>query len=483
MYQKLAHILRVNDKLLVTVDQKNTFELHCLAETFYYQQKTETGYNKIFLGELLTETIWAGSPGLFDRITAWLGKRHFKLEITDGRENRDADLERPDYGILYPLVAQRIMTSLSLDENGIYDFPTGSGKSRVIATLLDYIGTKKQGIIIGGSTNETEQLYKTLKTWCPQHKLALRTGRIKTPPARVTITTIESAKKLPEEMKNAEFFIGDEIHKSGRPTGIALLKQLTHKCAYKFGLTATLERIDNNDQWLEAEIGPVLARIEYQEAEENQIVVPINVWTYHTKCGGDLLWEGWDINLNTDLPLPIIEAMGIYKNKFLSAFLADIIQKELPKDLSTLICIEKRQQAELINHFLDTRHQAESIPLLHALLPKGAFFGLREGFKKRTPLKMFATKVLNVGYDYPELEAVVNGVGMLRKTDSIQRTGRAARIAKDKHEGILIEVIQNYNPMLKKLSHKRLELYRSYGWNIIEKEIPSPKYRAIEQPK
>jgi superfamily II DNA or RNA helicase len=429
------------------------------------------------IGQTVSPFFWKGPPGLYQRVLNTLKTNHQPYHVLDQRDRRTGQIFRPDYNLLYPDVARDVLTLFASNENGTLILPTGSGKSNVTAVILDFLGTQAHGVVVGGSVFETKQLYRNLIKLCPFHKISLYTSNQKTRPARVVVTNVESCHNAIDPEK-IEFFIGDEIHKSAKNTGIKLLEKLGAKCAYRYGLTATYDRSDRKECYIEAHIGPVIQEMTYQKGVENEIVAPMKVWTYETPTETQLMEAGWP-PCPQEGDLYALEAAAVYRYDYLSCLTADICATQIPPTESLLICIEKIRQGRAINWYLHQRHGLKA-PILHAKLHPKKIEALKEGFKQKTPRILIATKSLNTGYDYPELAYVFNAVSMFRQTDTIQRSGRASRKFPNKTHGTVIEIKHNYCHAMTFYDEKRFELYRSLGWEIIPKKIQSPSFHKYE---
>ena len=202
------YLIRYNHQLLVlglANDQLTALDqaCHCPATT---EEEPRP------MGQRLPGPLFLSPPGLFHRVEHWLREKALPYQVRDQRLGKPGDIDRPDWTLLYPLVAQKLKAVLVQNENGVILAPTGSGKSRIVATLLDYIGPTQTGVVIGGSTTETLQLYAELKKLCPYHKFGLRTGVSKTPPERVMVTTVESAAKAVDLTKIAVDIIHHDHH-------------------------------------------------------------------------------------------------------------------------------------------------------------------------------------------------------------------------------------------------------------------------------
>lgn len=462
----MIYLIRYNHQLLVlglANDQLTALDqaCHCPATT---EEEPRP------MGQRLPGPLFLSPPGLFHRVEHWLREKALPYQVRDQRLGKPGDIDRPDWTLLYPLVAQKLKAVLVQNENGVILAPTGSGKSRIVATLLDYIGPTQTGVVIGGSTTETLQLYAELKKLCPYHKFGLRTGVSKTPPERVMVTTVESAAKA-VDLTKIDFFIADEAHKSGKRTGLDHLRAIGEQCRYRFGLTAEIRRYDRHEHWLEAHLGHVLIDIPYCEAQREGMVAPMQVWLYDTPTRQEIECGGWNLLILEDLPYQL-ERTAIFNNEFFNHLVAAVVDQDIGPEEPMLICVEKVKQGEMLQAFLKKR--GRHIPLLHSQLPAPVVRELRDNFRSGKIPQLIATKILNTGFNRPDLVYVLNAIGMLRLSDTVQRSGRATRPQKKDGytNGVVIDFCHNYHPTLQALTQKRIQIYQERGWQILRKPIP-----------
>lgn len=144
---------------------------------------------------------------------------------------------------------------------GIISMPTGTGKSMVIAMLINKF--KVNTLIIVPNLGLKNQLIKTLNSAFGKTKY-------------ITVENVDSPKL--KNMANFDMLIIDECHHSAAKT-YHKLNKVWNNVYYRFFLTATPYRSNDAEQiLLECIAGQLIYELSYKEAIEKKYIVPIRAY-------------------------------------------------------------------------------------------------------------------------------------------------------------------------------------------------------------
>jgi superfamily II DNA or RNA helicase len=175
----------------------------------------------------------------------------------------DYDTSKLDARAQYqePLVATALMSC-----DGVLVSPTGSGKT-VIETMM-ICRLKRRALVLTHTTEIAKQIATTFK-----HLTGVEPGMIygSVRDVRpVTVGLIQSVRSYDAILKEIGTLIIDEGHHISSPSYLAILAACPAK--YRFGLTATNEKTGGEEAVVQAAIGPVLARIQVKDLQEQGFI-------------------------------------------------------------------------------------------------------------------------------------------------------------------------------------------------------------------
>lgn len=208
--------------------------------------------------------------GLLPRVKEFCKKRGYECIIEDGLEDKDelSVVEAREF-------AKRILSTSTLpleirdyqldsfihcvrNRRALFLSPTASGKSLIIYWLTRYYNRKT--LIIVDSINLLHQLSTNFRQYGFDNVDSaihlIYSGSAKTSKAPITITTWQSATKMPKEwFDKFEVVIGDEAHRYKAKSLKHIMESLEH-CQYRFGFTGSLDGMEVNELTLEGLFGP-----------------------------------------------------------------------------------------------------------------------------------------------------------------------------------------------------------------------------------
>lgn len=201
--------------------------------------------------------------GLLNRLARYL--RDVRIDHTIVRKKHtcvQVELEA-DFGDIVPYPDQQAaVTTAMVKGRGILSLPTGTGKSLVIALLIDKL--KLSTLIVVPNLELKYQLTESLESIFGE-----------TPHIRVE--NIDSAAL--KTAKGYDCLIIDECHHSAARTYHKLNKTAWTGISKRFCLTATPYRNQDNEQLLfEAICGQVIYKLSYEDAVKRGYIVPVEAY-------------------------------------------------------------------------------------------------------------------------------------------------------------------------------------------------------------
>lgn len=153
-------------------------------------------------------------------------------------------------------------------ERGIVVAPTGCGKSFILALMIEQVQVPT--LVIVPSLELKRQLSETLGALFGKDTVGVNKP--------IYVENVDSLRSK-KGIKAYDAVIIDEFHHSGAKTYRKLNKTLLSKTFYKWGLTATPFRSQNNERLLlESVLSKVIASIKYEDAVRNGYIVPMEAY-------------------------------------------------------------------------------------------------------------------------------------------------------------------------------------------------------------
>lgn len=357
--------------------------------------------------------------------------------------------------------------------NGILVMPTGSGKSWVIAEIVNRL--KSNVLVFCPSREILQQNYEKMSTICPSdisiYSASFNSKKI----SRITFATIGSVKAHMEDFNHFKYIIVDECH-SVNPQG-GMYKDF-FDCANRkiLGLTATPYRLTSAQITLDEN-----GRYDPSCEPENKCILKFLTRTrprvfhdviYQVEIQ-TLLQRGYLSRLNY-YDMTILPQEGLKRNTTgmdfdekglfdefekvnLQAHLINIV-KRLQKPKSGI----PRKGILVFTKFLEESEKLcrdiEGCEMLSGDTPKKERERIINDFKSGKIKVLANVGVLTTGFDYPELDTVV----MARPTMSLamyyQILGRAIRPHPNKEAGWIVDLCGNIKRFGRVEDLKLLEL-------------------------
>ncbi len=203
------------------------------------------------------------ASGLLKRVQKWLiSEKLDQVRYISSRVS-PSHLYNPIFRGPTPYVDQLLAVEAAEHYcRGIISWPTGTGKSLIIALIAARLGVKT--LVVVPTTGIRDQLRKDLDNTFTDAKF-------------IDVYNIDSPKL--KTATNYGCLIIDEAHHSASKTYRNLNKTAWNKIYYRFFMTATPFRNDDEEKLLfESICGQVIHRLTYQQAVAKKYIVPIEVY-------------------------------------------------------------------------------------------------------------------------------------------------------------------------------------------------------------
>lgn len=386
------------------------------------------------------------------------------------------------------------------DSGGIIDCVTAWGKTTEIVKVVQSYPQLRIAIVAPGAA-----AVKTLRDRLASFNV--ETGVVdgsNNSRRRVTLVSDRSLMKFNDngDLQNVDLILFDECHKAAAPsTRVALTK------AYKarmFGFTASHGgRSDNGDIVVEGLFGPVIMRVNYDEAVEAGVVAPMYV----------IMMETRGSELNVADPQAKTRH-GVWRNRYRNADFANVAAacREMGQTLVLTATLEhginlhrmlgpewalvygSLPKATLPTGREPTRSEVQAVRRAQAMLEvmkksniemldQKRLHQLQDQFTAGTLQAAVATGVWSYAVDFPKCQFVIRADAMTSDIQSKQATGRGSRLGTD--TGIVIDGEDSWDSTLKRRAEARLRIYKQQKWTILRhkspQEIPAIVQAIIQQ--
>lgn len=294
---------------------------------------------------------------------------------------------------------------------GTISMPTGTGKSMVISLIIEAM--KMRTLIVVPSLEIKKQLTKSIED-------ALGTL------ANITIENIDS--KALQTATDYDLLIVDEAHHVAAKTYHKLNKDVWTKIRYRFFVTATPFRNQNEEQLLfEGIAGRVIYSLDYHKAVANRYIVPVEA--YYIEMPKKILDEYTWTKVYSDL---------VVNNKERNEAIAALTVRLNAERKSTLVLVKEIKHGKIL---------AKLTGLSFANGQDEGTRHLIQKFNNEEIRVLIGTEgILGEGVDTKPCEyVIIAGLGKA-KSAFMQKVGRGVRTFKDKESCKII--------LIKDKSHK-----------------------------
>jgi superfamily II DNA or RNA helicase len=414
--------------------------------------------------------------GLKHRIVGVLNGYNQSWTFTDQRKNvlKPAEYNRLQQfkGLQFRHRQDEMLALIETSEGGVFNVPTGAGKTFTICMLAVVYPSARIAIIAPGRDLLTS-IYKRLKEVVPGQVGQIGGGKCDDT-KRITLCSADSLHRL--RLQDQQLILYDEVHTAG--TDVRMSKLCGQSTDAKFiGFSASPNlRMDGADRAIEAVFGPILMQMSYQEAAQHNMVVPI-----YTRFVRVLPYAG----------SPNIESMPSWRQKqegfwnndhrnHLMASATTAVQEEIGNEPQTLL------MCETVAHCFQLRKFLPHYQLVYSNIEKGlkdrlTALGLYtskddeietnksqylQQFEQGRLKNVIATQCWKQGIDPVHLRIFVRMDGGVSAINSIQLPGRLSRIQNEKLSGVLLDAWDEWCNWGLQRSIKRRSIYARTGYEL-----------------
>ena len=360
------------------------------------------------------------------------------------------------------------MLLAAMDDNGVVNAAGGIGKTYLEALLCTAFS--ELNIIVAIPLKEVvTQTYKKFKELFPDKHIGIIGDGMNDISTDITITTFRSLKSC--ALEKCEMLIVDELQSAGQPTfQNCLLKMHPRRV---FGFSATPDGTFNNtDKLLRGVFGEDIVFFPYIKAEAVEAVVP--GFVYMVKMPQDYVAGNYD-TIETKFKY------NVKKNDVRNALIGKVCSL-IPDGWQTILFVD---------------HVKDHLVPLFKYLPKDAKYLHRDSSKKSAGAfaltnkqqkeialqfannefkTLVATDAFRAGVDIPNCRVVIQAASGSSKVEVLQEALRGSRILTDeqiekfgltkKTHFVLVDFMDNHDPMLEGMARKRIQYYKEQGWDV-----------------
>jgi len=356
---------------------------------------------------------------------------------------------------------------------GRFDCSTAFGKSFMIGAIAKLFPRARIDVVSKSVEVIHGRIYRELLDTIGD--VGIIYGSKKILNRRVMCISLASSSHAPAD---ADILIGDECHELSTERAHGLLSRWERSRNY--GLSASMDlRWDNNDMRAHALFGPVVFRVNYQDAVQAGNVVPITVKWLKIRM---------DYNPASGYSSEEKKKFGIWRNTYRNQKIAEAA-RQYADDIQVLICVATLEHAIQLKRMLpeytlvyrpgtltETRKQGY---VAQGLLTPDEPINNRErhsqlttAFERGELKKVIATSIWNVGVSFNSLQVLFRVDGCASNISSVQIPGRVSRLHDGKVMGVLHDCEDVFDDGFSRNSKIRMAMYDKLGFTQ-EKERPS----------
>ena len=494
-----VELIRYGNRLIVNSKDPRVFDvvqhvLTCIEVTpLYGAARTKAKRENRSLMQTVTIDLFTRDAknrlvtafGFYRRVTTELRSKGYTVVFNNLTEYPRPDAYQADWDRLNDLNfelryrQQDALQAIERYNNGRIDCPPGWGKSFVIGCAAILFPNAKIVVSTKSVDVMVQRLYPELSQMIPE--VGLRGGGRRVPGHRIFCVTADSLHHAPAD---ADFVFYDECHEAPVDSVSTKLARFTH--AHMWGFSASHDmRIDGKDIICEGLFGPIRLRVTYDEAVENEMVVPLVVQWSNVS-------SDYDPVAGIDDPIER-KRLGIWRNEVRNQIIARDANS-YGNDVQVLITVETIEHALHLKRLLpnftlvyreagideaDQRYFAK-----HDLLPPDfepmtveSRQNFTQAFETGELKKVIVTTVWNRGVNFRKLQVLIRGDGGASPINDVQIPGRTSRLHNDKSYGIVHDYKDQFNSRFAKRADKRATSYSQMGW---EQLAPAQRSRLLQ---
>lgn len=418
--------------------------------------------------------------GVLEIAVEHLKEKGYTLNIVDDRPALEP-ADKSNIGELRELQPEALDVVIK-NRMGIIECPPGFGKTYLIVQMVKMYPTLRIAIVTTRAA-VLEEIYSRIKENVPKpaevHMVS--GGKGFKPSCRVAVITSKSLHKLPSNWP--DIFIYDECHGCASDIQLPLISRI--ECR-KYGLSASPDgRPDGCDLEIIAMLGPIRYTVSYQQAENLDLVCPIEARIVAVKTV--MPWSSWPMDKQRNVSDTKRARYGYWRNDVRNQTIARAANKH--KEDSIIILVKTLEHALFLRLLLPDFYIAHrGIPNTVEGNEKWAEFcklglvtdtkpfidnirnidltRMKKLFRAGAIKKVIATPAWREGVDFPNLNVLIRADGSGGSIDAIQIVGRLSRVAPGKEKGIVYDFLDDFGDGFLVKSKKRIKHYAEQRWSI-----------------
>ena len=388
---------------------------------------------------------------------------HQPIEVVDQRRFPDVTLQLPkltdpvtgnsfefrEYQIDYLVQALKLRRM-------IFDSETGSGKTAMMASIIDCLGLPTQ--IIAPNKTILAQLHKELSLLLPHIRFGTdRDGNVEESPYLIGLSG--TLVKLPSQVsRQYKVTLVDESYTAAAKQTMDVILQTNSP--YRFGFAGNSKgRSDNRDLIVFGLLGNPVKLIDRKQLQEQGFSPEIQLEIHRGWFGGEY---------------HVLEDLLIVHNPKRNELITSLVKAHAGRNKTILVLVQRREHGKI----------------LESMIPNSLFvFGdtemdereaVRQRMKQGTLKVLIASKVFAIGLDIPNLEIGINAAGGKAEILTGQRLGRVMRVWENTIKKWIDIDDSGYHSILGRHSLERMRIYKEKQLKINFVDFPPGMQKKLE---
>ena len=430
-----------NKKLKNILHKKYRQRVDGYSYSTAYKKGYWDGYKSFF-----SEKTGKFGTGMLRHILSDLKIAGLSATIDDQRtsiEYEDSDVSSIE---LRPYQQDLVSRALEL-QNCIIKAPTGSGKTVVLASILQAL-KGKTGLIFFTKKQLLHQTYTFLTSHGFDVGVAFGDGIDIKP---LTLCTIQSIDKvIDSHLKTSEFIIFDEVHEFSRGKIASKAIESFPNACVRIGMTATVPQNNLDKLTLISALGQVIEEATATDLVESgfltEPIIEIIKVPDCLECIDDIAYRDIYRKCITE---------NETRNKMVRDLVADITQNPC----KVLILTKDLEHAKILKELLPGSFKLEG---KDDLITRGKTI---KEFTAKEHGVLIGTTIMQTGVDIPEITHLINARGLKSEIATIQAMGRALRIHDSKIKVYIYDFLDNA-PYLTNHAKQRIKSYKALNFTV-----------------
>ncbi len=351
---------------------------------------------------------------------------------------------------------------------GRIDCPPGFGKTFMIGIIASLLPKARIDVVTRRVAVLRDRIYPQLVQMVGD--VGIRGGGKNIKRGRIMCYTVGSMKHA--KATDCDILFGDEVHELAADQSSAELVRWQN--SRNFGLSASHDmRFDNKDLRMHGVFGPIILKVDYSQAEDANMVVPLKIKWSSVVMDYDPCGSAGDNDVEH-------KRAGLWRNTHRNQIISEQA-REYDSDTQVLITVDTLEHAlnlkKLLPEFTLVYMENGLTPARKKQAVKDGFISssepymtidrrakLTKQFEEGKLKKVIATTVWNVGVSFNNLQVLIRADGGSSTINDIQIPGRVSRTAEGKTHGVVHDFLDQFNHKYKIRAKNRAKSYSNEKW-------------------